>query len=79
MSILEMCMYWTIHVLINSISIVSVSVMDSGIINQWRNEWMNEWMNEVLVLQAYSGNVSVTPHTKNILVRNYEGNKPLGK
>jgi len=36
-------------------------------------------MNEVQVLQAYSGNVIVTPHTKNILVRNYEGNKLLGR
>jgi len=34
-------------------------------------------MNEVLVLQAYSGNVIVTPHTKNILFRNCEGKKLL--
>jgi len=40
---------------------------------------MKEQMNEVLVLQAYSGNVIVTPNTKNILVRNCEGNKPLGR
>jgi len=40
---------------------------------------MKERMNEVLVLQAYFGNVTVTPRTKNILIRNCEGNKPLGR
>ena len=31
--------YWTIRVMTSSISIGSVPVMDSGIINKWMNEW----------------------------------------
>jgi len=41
MYILELYIYWTIYVMMSSISIGSEPVMDSGIMNEWMNEWMN--------------------------------------
>ena len=40
MYILELYMYGTIQVMASSMSIGSVPVMDSGIINEWMIEWM---------------------------------------
>ena len=43
MYILELCVLWTIHVMKSSISIGSVPVMDSGIINKWNVMTLSDW------------------------------------